>query len=111
MSERTYRVIVRRVFADPDDAQRAGLPAATEQHDILKAAFTDDGTLICDREIRTFTFRCVVRQSADLDGEAAGGAACDRAAGALAERGIGHGALRAQVASVDDMKVRRPRRG
>ncbi|MFD9359078.1 DUF6204 family protein [Streptomyces sp. NPDC060031] len=111
MSERTYRVIVRGVFAALDDAQRAGLLASADEHDILKAAFTEDGTLIYDRELRTFTFRCVVRQAADLEGEAAGGAACDRAAAALAERGIGHGVLRTQVTSVDDMKVRRPRRG
>ncbi|MFE2478249.1 DUF6204 family protein [Streptomyces sp. NPDC059389] len=111
MSDRTYRVIVRGVFADLDDTLRAGLLAAADEHDILRAAFTDDGTLIYDRELRAFSFRCVVRQAADLDDGAAGGAGCDRAAAVLAERGIGHGVLRAQVTSVDDMKIRRPRRG
>ncbi|MFF4848139.1 DUF6204 family protein [Streptomyces sp. NPDC001194] len=110
MSDRTYRVTVRGVFADLDDTLRAGLLAAADEHDILRAAFTDDGTLIYDRELRAFSFRCVVRQAADLDDGAAGGAGCDRAA-ALAERGIGHDVLRAQVTSVDDMKIRRPRRG
>ncbi|MFJ5551351.1 DUF6204 family protein [Streptomyces sp. NPDC093225] len=111
MSERTYRVIVRGVFADLDDTQRTQLLATADEHDILSAAFTDDGTLVYDRELRAFSFRCVVRQAADLEDEAAGGAACDRAAAALAERGIGHGALRTKVTSVDDMRIRRPRRG
>ncbi|KPI32993.1 hypothetical protein OV450_1534 [Actinobacteria bacterium OV450] len=111
MSERTYRVIVRGVFAGLDDSRRAELLAAADEHDILRAAFTDDGTLIYDRELRTFSFRCVVRQAADHEDEAAAGAACDRAAAALAARGIGHGALRTQVTSMDDMKIRRPRRG
>ncbi|GGS01275.1 hypothetical protein Snoj_71790 [Streptomyces nojiriensis] len=109
MSERTYRVIVRGVFADLDDTQRTELLASAGEHDILKAAFTEDGTLVYDRELRAFSFRCVVRQAADLADEAAGGTACDRAATALAARAIGHGALRTQVTSVDDMKIRRPR--
>ncbi|MFC9592092.1 DUF6204 family protein [Streptomyces sp. NPDC056944] len=60
---------------------------------------------------RNYRVICVVRQAADLEDEAAGGAARGRAAAALAERGIGHGALRTKVTSVDDMKIRRPRRG
>ncbi|MFF2191412.1 DUF6204 family protein [Streptomyces sp. NPDC058157] len=111
MSERTYRVIVRGVFAGLDDTRRSHLLATADEHDILTAAFTDDGTLVYDRELRAFSFRCVIRQAADLEDEAAGGAACDLAAAALAARGIGHGALRTKVTSVDDMKIRRPRRG
>ncbi|RSS45911.1 hypothetical protein EF912_27940 [Streptomyces sp. WAC07061] len=111
MSERTYRVIVRGVFAGLDDDQRTRLLASAAEHDILTAAFTDDGTLVYDRELRAFSLRCVVRQAGDLEDEAAGEAACDRAAAALAARGIGHGALRTKVTSVDDMKIRRPRRG
>ncbi|GAA0273837.1 DUF6204 family protein [Streptomyces polychromogenes] len=110
MSERTYRVIVRGVFAGLDDTQRTRLLATADEHDILRAAFTDDGTLVYDRELRAFSFRCVVRQAADLGDEAAGDTACHRAAAALAARGIGHGALRTKVTSVDDMKIRRPRR-
>ncbi|MFD8144678.1 DUF6204 family protein [Streptomyces sp. NPDC059708] len=110
MSERTYRVIVRGVFADLDDTRRTELLASAGEHDILRAAFTEDGTLVYDRELRAFSFRCVVRQPADRADETAGDEACERAAEALAARGIGHGALRTKVTSVDDMKIRRPRR-
>ncbi|MER8182249.1 DUF6204 family protein [Kitasatospora sp. NPDC094015] len=110
MSERTYRVIVRGVFADLDEERRAALLATADQHDILTAAFTEEGTLIYDRALRTFTYRCVVRQDADAGEDAAGATACDRAAATLAGRGVGHGPLRAGATSVDDMKIRRPRR-
>ncbi|KJK59252.1 DUF6204 family protein [Saccharothrix sp. ST-888] len=110
MSDRTYRVIVRGVFADLDDAQRAELLATADRHDILNAAFTDEGSLIYDRALRAFSFRCVVRQPADEEDEMAVEYACDRAATALAARGLGHGVLRATATSVDDMKIRRPRR-
>ncbi|MEU9133715.1 DUF6204 family protein [Kitasatospora sp. NPDC048540] len=116
MSERTYRVIVRGVFAGLDEARRAELTAAADRHDILSAAFTDEGTLVYDLGLRNFSFRCVVGQAAaDADGtalgaEAAERTACDRAAARLAGLGIGHGPLRAAATSVDDMKIRRPRR-
>ncbi|MEV4611033.1 DUF6204 family protein [Kitasatospora sp. NPDC049258] len=110
MSERTYRVIVRGVFAGLDEGRRAALLATADQHDILTAAFTDEGTLIYDRALRTFTFRCVVRQGADGDEEAAVTRACERAAATLAGRGAGHGPLRGSATSLDDMKIRRPRR-
>ncbi|WP_371476726.1 DUF6204 family protein [Kitasatospora sp. NBC_00315] len=110
MSERTYRVIVRGVFADLDETRRADLLATADQHDILNAAFTEEGTLIYDRSLRTFSFRCVVRQPGDGDEETALGHACDRATTVLAGRGIGHGPLRGSATSLDDMKIRRPRR-
>ncbi|MFI5527429.1 DUF6204 family protein [Kitasatospora sp. NPDC051853] len=111
MTDRTYRVIVRGVFADLDDDRRTTLLAQADRHDILNAAFTDEGTLIYDRELRAFSFRCVVRQGTDLADEAAGAAAEERAAAWLAGRGVGHGELRSQVTSLDDMKIRKPRRG
>ncbi|WP_371500711.1 DUF6204 family protein [Kitasatospora sp. NBC_00374] len=110
MSDRTYRVIVRGVFADLDEARRADLLATADRHDILDAAFTDEGTLVYDRALRTFSFRCVVRQPGDGDERTAVGHACDRAAATLAGRGVGHGPLRGSATSLDDMKIRRPRR-
>ncbi|MFC9324113.1 DUF6204 family protein [Kitasatospora sp. NPDC057015] len=109
MSDRTYRVIVRGVFAGLDEDRRARLAEAADQHDILNATFTDEGTLVYDRSLSTFSFRCVVGQPADRDDAAAVVEACDRAAAALAERGIGHGPLRGAATSLDDMKIRRPR--
>lgn len=114
VSERTYRVIVRGVFADLDDAQRSALIATVDEHDILSAAFTDDGTLIYDRALRNFTFRCAVRQrpgtSPAADEATAVQAGCDRAAAALAAQGLRHGPLRATATCLDDIKVRPSRR-
>ncbi|MGW4649495.1 DUF6204 family protein [Kitasatospora sp. NPDC004289] len=111
MTERTYRVIVRGVFADLDEDHRTTLLAQAPQHSHLFAAFTDEGTLVYDEQLHAFSYRCVVRQPAELADEAAGPAAEERAAAALAARGVGHGELRSQVTSMDDMKIRRPRRG
>ena len=110
MSERTYRVIVRGTFADLDEAQRAALIETAAEHDLLNAALTDEGTLVYELPPRAFTFRCVVRQAADVDDATAVRAACEKAAAALAARGIRHGMLRGTATSLDDMKIRRPRR-
>ncbi|GIG56107.1 hypothetical protein Lfu02_04790 [Longispora fulva] len=110
MSDRTYRVIVRGVFVDLDDAQRAALLAVADEHDLLNAAFTDAGTLAYDRSLRAFSFRCVVRQPVDAADDDAVVTASDRASAALADRGVRHNALRGTATSVDDMKINRPRR-
>jgi hypothetical protein len=114
VSDRTYRVIVRGRFTDLDEAQRTALIAAADDHDVLSAAFTDDGTLIYDRSLTTFTFRCAVRlppaASPSAEESAASQLACDRAAAALAAQGLPHGTLRAQATCMDDIKVRPARR-
>ncbi len=111
VSDRTYRVIVRGFFTDLDEAQRATLLAEVDQHDLLSAAFTDEGTLIYDRALRNFTVRCVVRQSSEarpgVDDEAAVRQGSERAAGMLAERELGHGPLRATATCLEDIKVKR----
>ncbi|MEV6012333.1 DUF6204 family protein [Streptomyces sp. NPDC051976] len=110
MSDRTYRVIVRGTFADLDEAQRAALIETAAEHDLLSATLTDEGTLIYELPPRNFTFRCVVRQPADADDADAVQRACERAAADLTNRGLRHNALRGTATSLDDMKIRRPRR-
>jgi hypothetical protein len=109
MSKRTYRVVVRGYFIDLDESKRAELLASADRHDILTAAITDEGTLIYDRTLRNFSFRCVVLQSAEREDDAAVETARERAAGYLADHGIRHSELRATATSVDDMKIRRRR--
>ncbi|MER7489117.1 DUF6204 family protein [Streptomyces sp. NPDC126497] len=109
MSDRTYRVIVRGRFADLDETQRAALIENAAEHDLLNATLTDEGTLVYDLPPRNFTYRCVIRQR-EADDAAAVQRACDRAAAALANRGIRHSTLRGTATSLDDMKIRRPRR-
>jgi hypothetical protein len=111
MSDRTYRVIVRGFFTGLDEGQRSTLLDEVGEHDLLSAAFTDEGTLIYDRALRNFTIRCVVRQSSEarpgVDDEAAVQRGCERAAEMLAARGLGHSPLRATATCMEDIKIRR----
>ncbi|MGY1689529.1 DUF6204 family protein [Geodermatophilus sp. SYSU D01105] len=105
---RTYRVLVRGVFADLDEAQRADLLARSAGHDLFSARFTDEGTLAYDPALGPFSFRVVVRVDAGPgeEGDA-------RAAGELAlmERldaaGLGYRRVRSSATSVDDVRIRR----
>ena len=111
VSERTYRVIVRGFFTDLAEAQQAALLADVDQHDILSASFTDEGTLIYDRALRNFTVRCVVRQTSEarpgVDDENAVQAGIDRADAILAQQGLAHGPLRATATCMEDIKIKR----
>ncbi|MER5541326.1 DUF6204 family protein [Streptomyces sp. NPDC001118] len=58
MSTRTFRITVRGAFAGLTDAQRATLLAEAAEHDVLRAAFTPEGTLTYDIAARpAFVFR------------------------------------------------------
>ncbi|BCJ49184.1 hypothetical protein Asp14428_06590 [Actinoplanes sp. NBRC 14428] len=58
MSSRTIRVTVRGAFDALTDAQRAGLLADADRHDVAYAAFTAEGSLTYDIAARPFfTFR------------------------------------------------------
>ena len=111
MSDRTYRVIVRGFFTDLDETQRTALLDVVDQHDLLSAAFTDEGTLIYDRALRNFTIRCVVRQSSEarpgVDDDAAVQQGCERAAAMLSARNLKHGPLRATATCLEDIKIKR----
>ncbi|WP_030742395.1 DUF6204 family protein [Streptomyces sp. NRRL S-31] len=58
MSTRTFRITVRGVFDGLTDAQRTALLADAAEHDVLRAAFTPEGTLTYDIAARpAFVFR------------------------------------------------------
>ncbi len=58
MSTRTFRITVRGAFDALTDAQRAALLADAAEHDVLRAAFTPEGTLTYDIAARpAFAFR------------------------------------------------------
>ncbi|MEU5706343.1 DUF6204 family protein [Streptomyces flaveolus] len=58
MSTRTFRITVRGAFDALTDAQRAALLADAAEHDVLRAAFTPEGTLTYDVAARpAFVFR------------------------------------------------------
>ncbi|MFR9788624.1 DUF6204 family protein [Streptomyces sp. MB22_4] len=58
MSNRTFRITVRGVFDGLTDDQRAALLADAADHDVLRAAFTREGSLTYDIAARpAFVFR------------------------------------------------------
>jgi hypothetical protein len=106
--EHTYRVLVRGRFTDLDDAGRARLLAAADEHDMLTSGFTEDGTLTYDRAtLDFFSFRVQLRAEVETTDRAV----CDRglalAATAVEEFGVDFRDLRASATDLDLMKVRR----
>jgi hypothetical protein len=106
--ERTYRVIVRGTFGPLPEETRERLRERLDDHDLLAAPpWSEEGHLVYDGSLAAFSYRVVVRQPADRPDDAAGEAAADRARAALAGLGVQDRPLRANVTSVDDMKIRR----
>lgn len=107
--EHTYRVLVRGRFADLDDAGRARLRAAADQHDVLTNGFTDEGALSYDRALDFFTFRVQLRAGVEPSDRAV----CDRgrvmAAAAVERLGVDFRDLQASATDVDLIKIRRRR--
>ncbi|MGW7820955.1 DUF6204 family protein [Streptomyces puniciscabiei] len=58
MTTRTFRITVRGTFDGLTDTQRAELLADAAEHDVLRAAFTPEGSLTYDIAARpAFVFR------------------------------------------------------
>lgn len=60
MSRSTYQVITRGRFAPLDDEQRAALVAQADDHGVLSARFTEEGTVTYELPPHTFTFRVLI---------------------------------------------------
>lgn len=65
---KVYRVVVRGQFADLTDDQRAALLAEVDDHEILKAAYTEWGSFTYDRALVSFSWRYEVRVADEDDG-------------------------------------------
>jgi hypothetical protein len=112
MTDRSYRVLVYGTFDDLDDAARQRLVAERDAHDLLRAAFTDAGTLTYELPIRTFTFRCVVHETVEDATDSGARARADaqtRARAVLDDAGLGYRDLRATETRTDDIVIRRRR--
>jgi hypothetical protein len=108
MAQRTYRVVTRGRFSGLDEATRSRLRDQAAEHDLLTAAFTDEGTLTYDLRLDAFQHRVVVRVDEAPDEEAVALTAGELAAGQhLDEAGLGHRDLRVTATCLDDVKVRR----
>ena len=67
MALNIFRVTVRGFFTDLDAAVRDRLLADVDDHDALRAAFTEGGTLTYDRSLAAFSFRFQLRVQTDDD--------------------------------------------
>ncbi|MFE8988381.1 DUF6204 family protein [Streptomyces collinus] len=95
MSTRTFRVTVRGVFDGLSADQRAGLLARAAEHDVLRAAFTPEGSLTYDVAVRpAFTFRFLDSGEAEEDILEATERAEESARAWLEQRGYGYKNLR-----------------
>ncbi|MFD5230867.1 DUF6204 family protein [Streptomyces qaidamensis] len=98
MSTRTFRVTVRGVFDGLSADQRAGLLERAAEHDVLRAAFTPEGSLTYDVAVRTaFTFRFLDSGEAEEDILEATERAEDAARAWLEQRGYGYRNLRSSA--------------
>lgn len=99
-----FRVTVRGRFDGLTDAQRAGLRAAADEHDVVAmGAFTEAGTLTYERTLHGFTLRVQLR----ADGDDAVASVRERAVAiARAEveaLGVGHRDVRVDVRDMADV--------
>lgn len=104
MATHIHRVIVRGFFDGLDDEQRAWLRAEQPDHDILRSAFSREGSLTYEPNLSAFSFRYEVRTTDDDDHhEAAIAIGTARAEAALAAMGVGAKHLRATAAAMADV--------
>lgn len=106
MSSRTIRVTVRGSFAGLTDDQRATLLAEADQHDVMNAAFTTDGTITYDVATRPFfTFRYQGQAAEEKDIPAVTARARAAAEQWLTSRGYGFGELTAQTVDMSEIPL------
>ena len=110
MALHIYRVTVRGFFTDLDAEVRERLLAEAEDHDALRAEFTEAGTLTYGRALDAFSFRYQLRVRLDdedddraLADATAEQAGLDRANATLDAAGITAKRLRVSVANMADV--------
>ncbi|GHH20682.1 DUF6204 family protein [Streptomyces rubradiris] len=95
MTTRTFRITVRGAFDGLTEAQRAALLADAAEHDVLRAAFTPEGTLTYDIAARpAFVFRFSATGEKEEDILEATERAEEAATSWLTGRGYGYKQLR-----------------
>ncbi|MEW2283396.1 DUF6204 family protein [Streptomyces sp. NPDC047841] len=98
MTTRTFRITVRGAFDALTDDQRAALLADAAEHDVLRAAFTPEGTLTYDIAARpAFVFRFSATGEKEEDVLEATERAEEAAKSWLAARGYGYKQLRSSA--------------
>ncbi|MFJ2781024.1 MULTISPECIES: DUF6204 family protein [unclassified Kitasatospora] len=107
MSRKTYQVITQGKFAPLDDEQRAALLAQADEHDLMKARFTEEGTVTYDRALLTFTFRVLVPATPEDKPEIVLEKAEKLTAEAVRRLGAGFRDLKSRSTDLDSIKIKR----
>jgi hypothetical protein len=111
-STSVFRVTVRGQFADLTEPSRAFLTRALAEHDILRSAYTPEGTFTYDAALRFFNLRYELRASGPDAAALVELEAVDEAERFLATMGFGATRLRADVVDMSamtaDVRRRRP---
>jgi len=107
MTRKNYQVIVRGRFAPLDDGQRSALLARADEHDVLQARFTEQGTVTYERSLLGFTFRCLVPATEEDESAQVIGRAETLAAAAVRALGAEHRDLRSVSTDLDSIRIRR----
>ncbi|MET0420148.1 MAG: DUF6204 family protein, partial [Acidimicrobiia bacterium] len=69
MTLRIFRVTVRGRFGALAEPVRARLLTDAAAHDVVKAAFTETGTLTYERTLHSFTFRFRLRDESATEAD------------------------------------------
>ncbi|WP_344178341.1 DUF6204 family protein [Kribbella lupini] len=107
---RTFRVVTRGEFQNLTGTQREKLRAELHEHDLLVADYTETGTLSYDAELRPFTVRCLVVQTADRADQEAVDTGVLVALELLERAGLDHHRLRTTASCLEDVKINRRRK-
>jgi hypothetical protein len=107
-SQRIMRVTVRGRFSELSDPARQHLRSHEDEHDVSRAAYTDEGTLTYDSLIDFFSLRYEIRLDEAEPDELAAAYAIGEAEQFLGTMGFGYRGLKTTVMDMADVWRGRP---
>jgi hypothetical protein len=100
---RIFRATVRGQFDGLADEQADALRARADEHDILTARFTKEGSFVYSPALTWFNLRYEVRQPDEASDEEVEAVTLDLAIERLARMGIGYKRLRVELLDMASM--------
>ncbi len=101
-----YRVTVRGQFSEISQEARSYLQKSSEEHDIFKSQFTEEGTFTYDKQLVAFNLRYELRTSGASSEQQAIGQAVQETEKFLQTMRIGYKRLRASAMDMSSMSGR-----